>query len=70
MPKAEVAHALSSAQYDPESKRTELVGRIAEQVIRVKYVGQLIKKQHGHGSPFASVGFPDNTDKPTTSMLG
>lgn len=55
---------------DPESKQSEFVGRIAEQAIRVKYVGKLIKKQHDHGSSFARADFPDNTDKPTTSMFG
>lgn len=45
---------------DPESKRFEFVGRIAEQAIRGKYVGKLIKKQRSHGSPFVRVGFPGN----------
>lgn len=40
----------------PETKRMEFVGRVASQEVRDLYVGKLISKRPGYGSPFVKVG--------------
>lgn len=40
----------------PDTRRMEFVGRIASQEVRDLYVGKLIKKKPGYGSPFVKVG--------------
>jgi len=43
--------------------RSEFIGRKASEEIREKYIGKLIKKNRGYGSPLIKVGFPENSVK-------
>jgi hypothetical protein len=39
--------------------RSEFIGRKASDEVREKYIGKLIKKNRGYGSPLIKVGFPE-----------
>lgn len=41
------------------SGRHEFIGRKADEAIRKKYIGKLIKKKRTYGNPFVIVGFPE-----------
>ena len=50
-----------------ERRRFEFIGRKASEEVREKYVGKLIKKNRGYGSPLIKVGFPENTEEPEST---
>jgi uncharacterized protein len=45
-----------------ERRRFEFIGRKASEEVREKYVGKLIKKNRGYGSPLIKVGIPEKTE--------